>query len=380
MPKPSGLHKRGQTWTIDKVIRGSRLRESCGTDNYDEALDYFNSRVKRFKAELAGEVRPRILFSEAAAKYLKENQHKRSIGDAIYHLKMVMPYIGHLPLERVHRGPLEPFIEKRHKEGVKGKTINLSLEMVSRVLNRCAKYWRFSSGLSFLETAPIIKYESTEDAAEAYPLDWDEQERLTKELPALLERMSLFKVNTGCREQEVCQLEWAWECDSTDPDLKGRIFIIPGAARKKTSEKMEDKYVVLNDTAKSVVDSMRGKHHRYVFVSERRTSRDKVVKYRPVARMNTTGWRNAWKKAGLPLTEKYVKGVHNLRHTFATRLRMLGVSEETRAQLLGHSHKSMTTHYSEAGLMELLDAVNLLTISRKSPALALVKLRDIATG
>jgi hypothetical protein len=44
-----------------------------------------------------------------------------------------------------------------------------------------------------------------------YPLSWEEQSVLFAELPAHLQRMALFKVNTGCREQEVCKLRWGWE-------------------------------------------------------------------------------------------------------------------------------------------------------------------------
>jgi hypothetical protein len=40
-----------------------------------------------------------------------------------------------------------------------------------------------------------------------YPLSWDEQTLLFKELPDYLARMCLFKVNAGLREQEVCRLD-----------------------------------------------------------------------------------------------------------------------------------------------------------------------------
>ena len=44
------------------------------------------------------------------------------------------------------------------------------------------------------------------DARKPYPLSWVEQGRLFQALPVHLARMSLYKVNTGCREQEVCQV------------------------------------------------------------------------------------------------------------------------------------------------------------------------------
>ena len=40
----------------------------------------------------------------------------------------------------------------------------------------------------------------------AYPLSWEEERRLLKELPEHLANMALFKVNTGAREKEVVRL------------------------------------------------------------------------------------------------------------------------------------------------------------------------------
>jgi hypothetical protein len=41
---------------------------------------------------------------------------------------------------------LRPFIEKRKKNGVKTKTINLSLKTVRRILRLAADDWRTSEG------------------------------------------------------------------------------------------------------------------------------------------------------------------------------------------------------------------------------------------
>lgn len=375
--KPKGLNQRGEIWWIEKRIEGRDIRESCRTSDLDEAIRYFEKRITEVRNEELYGVRPQITFKEAATKYLLENEHKKSIGDDAYHLKTIMPYIGSLPLERVHHQTLEPFIQQRKTE-VKNKTINLTLSVVRRILNLSARLWRHDSGITYLETAPLIQMLPLSDARKAYTLDWDEQKQLIKNLPPLLANMSLYKVNTGCREQEVCQLRWDWEFQAEDPELRGRVFIVPGEFRKKTEEEMPDKIVVLNDVAKSVVDSMRGQHPKYVFTLERK--RNDVLRREPMARMNESGWRTAWRKAGLPNSERYRKGPHNLRNTFATRLRALGVSEETRAQLLGHKRKSMTTEYSEAGVMELLKAVNLLCSSHNSPTLSVVQLKDYATG
>ena len=70
--------------------------------------------------------------------------------------------------------------------------------------------------------------------------------------------MALFAVNTGCRDQEICSLRWKWEMKV--PELNTSVFIIPGTSVKNG----EDRLVVLNDVALSVVNEAKGQHPEYV--------------------------------------------------------------------------------------------------------------------
>ena len=56
--------------------------------------------------------------------------------------------------------------------------------------------------------------------------------------------------------------------------------------------------------------------------------------------------------------------VHDLRHTYAQRLRDAGVAEEDRALLLGHAITSMPQHYATATIARLVDAANKVTETR----------------
>jgi integrase len=66
--------------------------------------------------------------------------------------------------------------------------------------------------------------------------------------------------------------------------------------------------------------------------------------------------------------------VHDLKHTFARRLRAAGVSFEDRQDLLGHKSGRVTTHYSAADLQNLIDAANRVCESEscKTPALVVL--------
>ncbi len=188
------------------------------------------------------------------------------------------------------------------------------------------------------------------DARKPWPLSWGEQRELFQALPDHLARMYLFKVNTGCREQEVCQTRWDWEVGI--PELDISLFVVPGEMVKNREERL----IVLNRVAKSVVEEVRGEHPDYVF----------TYKGHAVQKINNSSWKRVRKSIGLVQVR-----VHDLKHTFGRRLRAAGVPLETRKVLLGHGNDDITTHYSAPELEELIEAANKVcaTQSGKTPAL-----------
>jgi integrase len=264
-----------------------------------------------------------------------DGEHKRSLRDDISRLNQLMPFVGNARLDRVHRGALDPFIAERRKEGASTGTINHGLKVVRRILNLAATEWIDEHGLTWLVAAPKTKLLPDNNKRKPYPLSWDEQATLFSELPAHLASMALFAVSTGCRDGEVCRLRWEWEVPV--PALQTSVFIIPGELVKNG----DDRLVVLNQVARSVIDAQRGKHPEHVFTYNRK----------PVQRMLNSAWLRARKRAGLPQVR-----VHDLKHTFGRRLRAAGVSFEDRQDLLGHRSGRITTHYSAAELSRLIDA------------------------
>lgn len=132
-------------------------------------------------------------------------------------------------------------------------------------------------------------------------------------------------------------MQWEWEVDV--PSLKTKIFIIPSELVKNGDERV----VVLNRIALSVVNSVREKHSSHVF----------SFRGKPVTRMLNSAWRKARVRVDLPKVR-----VHDLKHTFGRRLRAAGVSFEDRQDLLGHRSGRITTHYSAAELSRLIEAAN----------------------
>jgi integrase len=275
-------------------------------------------------------------------RYLEEIAHKSSADTIAVILDKLFPYIGNLPIAHVHDGTIRPYIEHEQARGMALKTINNVLGIISTVLNRSARVWRDKDGMPWLRQAPalISRLSVKGKQAKAYPLSWSEQDRLIKALPRHLADAAVFGLNTGCREQEICQLRWDWEVQL--PEMETSVFILGTSITKTSTERV----VVLNSIARRVIESRRGLHAERVF----------TYRGKPVGKLRSSAWRRAWKAVSLPDEPGILKGVHNLRHTFGRRLRSAGISLETRKALLGHANGDITTHYSAAELSELINA------------------------
>lgn len=222
--KPSGLKLRGKIWHIDKVYRGVRIRGSCETTSLDVAIEVLEHRQKNVRNIQLHGVRPQHTFLEAATYYLKTKK-KRSLKTDAWHLELIMPFIGSLFLEDIHDGTLQDFINHRYANNVKPKSINCTLEIVRHILNLAAAKWRDENGKTWLLQAPMLSMESLGDTpAKPYPISWQEQAKLFRLLSKDMASICEFKVNTGLRDVEVCQLRWEWEHEVVGFDTS--VFII----------------------------------------------------------------------------------------------------------------------------------------------------------
>lgn len=361
------------TWQVDKWYRSTRLRQR-GFASLEEAEGWLIRRLEQLRAAEVHGKRAEPLFSEVAAHYLLKFQDKVSIVSDTYHLKSVMPTIGHLPIAQVHDGSLAAHVDRRLGEGRAHKTVNLELAIVRRILNLCATSWRDEGGLTWLDQAPRISLlPLVGHQREPMPISWHQQRQLLPKLPTHLARMSLFMLNTGARDDVVCSLRWEWEI--AVPELGTSVFEVPASNVKG---RRRSRLLVCNSVAQSVVESMRGQHDEHVFVYQRlkKDGRPGKGKPRPVETMNNTAWQRARREAGLGNLH-----VHDLRHTTGMRLREAGVSESTRADILWHTSPTMTHHYSMAQIVELHAALEKIKddTGRWNKSLATLKLEQEAT-
>jgi len=389
----SGLYQRNGIWHIDKVFRGQRIQESTGSSDRKEAEQYLIHKLERLREQKIYGVRTIRTWREAATRYLIEYKDQPSIGLTAIYLEQLDPYIGDQPLTHVDDETLAPYIRDRLKSsrtsdgklkpGVSHRTVNIALERVIRILNLCARKWRDEQKRPWLDVVPMItKLEEKKTRRMPYPMSWEEQSILFAELPDHLRRMALYKVNSGSREQEVVKLRWDWEIPI--PELNTSVFLIPadfGGRHESSGVKNGDeRLVVLNNVAKSVIEGQRGLDPVWVFPYGQP---DRNGKATPVHRMNDSAWKKARIRAAKKFQERFLRPapagfasirVHDLKHTFGRRLRAAGVTEEDRKALLGHKNGSITSHYSAAELGKLIDEANRISATdSRGPALTILR-------
>jgi integrase len=286
---------------------------------------------------------------------------KSSLVTDICHIRQLLPYIGDLPMNEVYRGrdqngkltPLEQFIHDRSEKGLAVRTLNGALETINIIGNLASKRWRNKKGGPLIPYfTPTYKISRADAKAlklksstqHAY-MSWGAQEVLFGEMTDRVRDLCLFAVNTGLREKEICNLQWDWYDSHAITEVE--FFTIPGDLYKNE----EKRFVVLNSVSSEIVSRMKGQHSKYVFsyLGER------------VEKINSTSFQKSRSRAKKIMPEIAHINVHSMRVTFTSRLRAVGVPEEDRRELAGHtSGRSMTSHYSLPDLTKLQQYLELI--------------------
>jgi integrase len=357
----NGIYRDKQgNWWVDKVYRGTRLRQCFGQDSA-EAENWLIHKLEQLRQSHLFGMRARRTFDEAGAKYLLDHQDKVSVELDIYLLETLMPYVGKLALDQIHDGTLASYVQDRKAKGLANKTVNLGLALVRRILNLAARSWRDDNGKTWLETPPLLTLLPLIGfQREPRPITWAEQRELMPRLPDHLARMVLFDLNTGARDDVVCGLKWEWEIPI--PEFGVSVFEVP---RISVKGRKRSRMLVCNTVAQSVVESVRGKHPEYVFAYQGHR----------IETMNNTAWQRARREIGIADLH-----IHDLRHTVGMRLREAEVREETIADIIWHKRPGMTAHYSVAQIGELVEALNRITDERSRTNRSLAMIAQEARG
>jgi integrase len=311
------IYLRGKTWCIDYTDQNDqRVRRTAGTKNKREAQELHDKIVAEVweQKRLGVMVKPSHSWQEAVVRWLTEQSHKKSLIEDKNHLRWLHPHLHYSKLEDINKAAIDKIKAEKLKTGVTVSTVNRMLAVLRAILNRAKTEWEW------IDNVPSVKSMPCKSERVRW-LTRIEADRLLKELPAHLEAMARFTLETGLRESNVVNLQWS------QIDMTRRCAWIH-AENSKSGKAIP---VSLSKEACRLISEQIGKHQLYVF----------TYKGEPVTRANNHAWRKALIRAGI----KDFRW-HDLRHTWASWHVQNGTPLNVLKELGGWSDLSIVMRYA----------------------------------
>jgi integrase len=365
--------RKGETskfYVCEFVYQGKRFQESTGATSKTVAREYEKRRKAELERAAAGlpteQKASRIrTVAEVIKTYLngyKVAHRPSSVDFATLRLGVVERLLGNTVLSDLTEERMRDYVRQRQTDGASGRTINMELGELSRAIGRT---WR--------ELWPRVKkLEERKDVGRA--ISSEEQEKLLDVAAALrspvVRTVIPVLILTGLRSGEALSLQWK------QVDLFARIIMV---GRAKTSSGT-GRIIPINDDLATVLASHRAwfverfgepqpEQYLFPFGSPQPTSAD-----RPVTDISS-GWDVVRATSGVSCR------LHDLRHTFCTRLAENGVSESTMLALMGHMSRAMLERYSHIRMSAKREAVAAVKLRRSAQISEAVPVKvPVATG
>lgn len=308
------LYKRGDQYWTSIWIEGVRTMRSLETSNRRQA----ETLEQRFRDELHTKrfqlpnFKPEMLFGELYGRFLAEGDVKPHHRDRA---KMFLPFFSEMPIGRITKNDIARYRKLRHdehrrkqmkenKKPLSETTVNRDVEVIRHLL-----FWAADEG--FITANPIARIRMVRERGQRRPvMSVAEEIKLLDACSDHLRPFVIAALDTGMRRGELTNQ--LWEHVDFDRNLLS-------VTHSKTAEG-EHRPVPLTTRVRAMLDANR-KASGLIFTYDGHAIR------RP-----KTGWTAALRRAGLPHYR-----LHDLRHTFCSRLVEAGVIADVRKELLGHS-------------------------------------------
>jgi integrase len=355
-------NRRGATskfYVCEFVYQGKRFQESTGATSKTVAKEYEKNRKKELERAAAGmpteQKANRIRTAADVVKpYLqgyKLSHRPQSVLFATGRLAQVEKALGNVVLSDLTDERIRAYMRERQSIGVSGRTINMEIGELSRAIGQP---WS-------LLWPKVRKLEERKDVGRALSMPEQEalldglQNRRTPHIGTLIPLLLL----TGMRAGEAMSLTWG------RVDLVGRTVTV---GRAKTANGT-GRVIPINDDLASILAA-----HLSWFEEKFGDPRPELYLFPwgkplpsdPTRHITDITW--AWDQ--LRADTGVVCRLHDLRHTFATRLAENGVPESTMLALMGHMSRAMLERYSHIRIAAKRDAVAGIRLREKVEAAA----------
>jgi len=289
-------------------------------------------------------------FAVAATRWWHERgEARRDSADMDRALAWLQKQIGQrTPLQSIDNNLVARLAAARRAEGASPATVNRSaLEPLRAILRRAGDVW--GQKVARIDWRAHLLKEPAERIRE---MTAAEEATLFAALRPDFHPVARFLLVTGLRRAEACRLRWA------DVDLDGGRITVRGKGGTLA-------VLPLADAAVAILRGEWGRHAARVFTYEVKHEWGGKVGGRAPIEPDTLGtafWR-ARKAAGLADLR-----LHDLRHTFATRMGRATGNLQHVQQALGHKRVTTTMRYSHVTDDDLRASLN-----KASPIISIVE-------
>jgi site-specific recombinase XerD len=281
-----------------------------------------------------------LTFREIARERMAHKEGRlapRSYATDVQRLKPLLAVLGKLQAASIGPADIDRAL-RAVTGGSSGKaTANRYLALLSSIFSHAVRNDRLASNPCqrverFKEPPGRVRYLNQHDDQEETRL----RAQIRKRCPDFEADLDVA-LNTGMRRDEQWSLKRDWV------DLERNILTVYGKGARR-------RYIPINSACHAALRKLmdRAGKGEYLCAQKKREGqrdwRDWFERSRDAAGVKDFRW-------------------HDLRHTFASRLAMAGVSLQTIQQLLGHATLAMTMRYAHLSPAHLLDAVNKLGVS-----------------
>lgn len=337
--------KKTRVYQYDIVIKGSRFRGSCGTEDYEEAKEV-EARV-RASARQQRAIGGAYTLSEALGTYFRDKATGTpSEATTKSQARAILKHMdGKTQLSQLTDADIQLYVSK-DRASCKNATVNRRLQMLTRAIKHMAKVYKADAPKLDMKAA------ETKEPERVRELSRDEQHALFAALPAEYHPFVSFSLLTGARISAISNLKW----NAVDMDRREIQFLLKGG---KTMLFPMNAEIVALLSALPRSNIIANRAHVFTRVCGHTAERIPIGSNGGVF---GTVWRQALKDAGI---QDY--HFHDNRHTFATRMLRQTQNLKLVSRLLGHSKIESTMRYAHVLIDDMRAAMDVYSLHTAGP-------------
>jgi integrase len=332
-------------WLIEFKVDGKRYRRSSETNIKRKAIrleEKWRQEIHEGKHQI-GKIKM-LTIEDAADRYFKaviqpKNSREKSKKAERYCLNVIVRYFSpKTRIDAIQSADIANWRDQMLSSGATPATANRYLASLRAVLNRAYSEWGALKMLPQFHLLPLQNHRCRF-------LNQEEEKLILDASKPHLRDLIIILVDTGARLSEALDLKWD-NVDLDGPNKESLTLV-------KTKNGLPRRIPLTTRATKFLLELRRNREdlNKPVFLYHAPGTPE------PVPFKNPHGaWKTALRESGVDTNLR----IHDLRHTFASRLVSKGVPIFDVSKLLGHKSITMTMRYAHLAPVAFESAIEKL--------------------